>query len=174
MFQDRPLRSIQVSELKVLVVDRNKHMRRLVKSLLYAMGFREFIEADEGGQALLELKNTPADLIVTGWDMKPIGGLELIQTLRRAEDSPCQRADIIILTAHAERRNVIEARNAGMTEFLSKPVSAEKLYTRVMSVLKFPRPFIEATKYTGPCRRRTFPGGYEGEERRSEDGIVAD
>lgn len=172
MFHGRLHKSVQVNELKVLIVDRNKHMRMLVKSLLYTMGFKKLAEAGDGGEALQELNSKPADLIITGWDMDPIGGLELIQTLRRSSDSPCQRTNIIILTAHTERANVIEARNAGMTEFLAKPISVDKLYTRVMSVLRYPRPFIEASKYTGPCRRRTFPGGYEGEERRREEVIV--
>lgn len=144
----------------------------LLKSLLYAMGFRNLTDAGDGSAALQGLKFCPADLIVTGWDMQPIGGIELIQTLRAGPGEPSQRADIIMLTAYAERENVIEARNAGMTEFLTKPITTDKLYTRVMSVLKYPRPFIEAKKYVGPCRRRTFPGGYEGEMRRASDETV--
>ncbi len=168
MFQNRLREAVQLSKLRVMIVDRNEHMRMLVKSLLFAMGFRVFTEAEDGRQALLELRRTPVDLIITGWEMEPIGGLELIQTLRRASDSPCPRANIIILTAYAARENIIEARNAGMTEFLTKPLTAEKLYTRVMSVLKYPRPFVDEAGYKGPCRRRTFPGGYEGTERRSD------
>lgn len=172
MFQGQTTKSVRIAELTAMVVDQDKHMRRLVKSLLYALGFRNLHEASDGGSALQELKFNPADLIVTSWTMEPIGGIELIKTLRLSKDSPCPEADIIMLTANTEVRHVVEARNAGMTEFLAKPVSADKIYTRVMSVLKYPRPYIQTNSYTGPCRRRIFPGTYEGDERRQPGNIT--
>lgn len=172
MFQGEPIKSVQIAQLTAMVIDSNKHMRLLVTSLLYTLGFRELFEASDGGEALQELKFNPADLIITSWCMEPIDGIEFIKTLRRAQDSPCPQANVIMLTANTEYRHVVEARNAGMTEFLAKPVSAEKLYTRVLSVLKYPRPFIHAKNYIGPCRRRFFPGGYHGEDRRDSDNIV--
>lgn len=174
MSQSRNRTVVRLEDLNVMVVDGNSAMRMLVKSMLYAMGFRHLNEASDGEQALQELKFNPADLILTGWSMSPIDGIEFTKTLRRARNSPCPRADIIMLTAHTRRKNVIEARNAGITEFLAKPISPTMLYTRIMSVLKYPRPIIRAGDYTGPDRRRTFPGGFEGGERRKSDEFVID
>lgn len=173
MFKNQPHTAIRLDELNVMLVDRSKFTRSLVRPLMYAMGFRNFTEASDGQEALEELTHKPADLIITGWEMSPVGGLEFIKTLRNSPDSPCPGVDVIILTGNTERQNVLQARDAGMTEFLAKPLSADKLYARVMSVLKYPRPFVEEGGYKGPCRRRTFPGGYEGSERRGEGDVVS-
>lgn len=166
MHMDQQRTAIRLDELDVMLVDRSQFTRQLVMSLLYAMGFKKITEASDGQEALEALKHNPADLIITGWEMSPVGGLEFIKTLRNAPDSPCPGVNVIILTGNTERRNVLRARDAGMTEFLAKPLTADKLYARVMSVVKYPRPFVEVGGYKGPCRRRTFPGGYEGTERR--------
>lgn len=165
-------KSVHLAQLRAMVIDDNRDMRTLIKSLLYALGIKDVIECGDGGQALEELKVRQADIIFLDWAMDPINGIEFLQMLRRSPDSPCPRANVIMLTGHTTIEHVVEARNAGMTEFLAKPVSSEKLYTRVMSVLKYPRPFIEAPNYVGPCRRRKFPGGYEGPERRKSE-VVA-
>lgn len=172
MFMKKPSSAVRLDELNVMLVDASKFTRKLVRPLLYAMGFRKFTEASNGKEALEELRHKPADLIITGWEMSPVGGLEFIKTLRNAPKSPCPGVDVIILTGNTERKNVLAARDAGMTEFLAKPLTADKLYARVMSVLRYPRPFVEEGGYKGPCRRRTFPGGYEGNERRGGDEIV--
>ena len=157
-----------------MVVDDNRDMRALIKSLLHGLGIKNVVECGDGGEALEELRLRPADLIFLDWAMDPIDGIEFLQLLRRSPDSPCPRANVIMLTGHTTREHVIEARNAGMTEFLAKPVSAKKLYTRVMSVLKYPRPFVNEGGYVGPCRRRKFPGGYEGPERRGDKQVVVE
>ena len=166
-------KSIELVQLRAMVIDDNRDMRSLVKSLLCALGIKDVVECGDGAEALQELKIRKADIILLDWEMEPIDGIEFLKLLRQAPDSPCPRANVIMLTANTTAEHVIEARNAGMTEFLAKPLSAEKLYTRVMSVLKYPRPFISEGDYIGPCRRRRFPGGYEGTERRGDSEVEA-
>jgi len=73
-----------------------------------------------------------------------------------------------MLTGHTERANVREARDAGITEFLAKPISARNIYARILQVVANPRPFVRCKKYVGPCRRRVdLP--FEGPERRASD-----
>lgn len=131
----QPPRTIRMDSLRVLVVDDNRHMRTLIKSLFYAMGCKLITECSEGSEALEELANRRIDLIVCDWVMKPIDGLELLKLIRTAPDSPSPDVPLIMLTGHTERERVIEARDAGVTEFLAKPISAEKLYSRVISAL---------------------------------------
>lgn len=128
-------KSIHMDTLRVLVVDDNRHMRGLIKSLFYAMGCKLITECSEGSEALEELGTRQIDLIVCDWVMKPIDGLELLTMIRTAPDSPNPDVPMIMLTGHTERERVIEARDAGVTEFLAKPISAEKLYSRVISAL---------------------------------------
>lgn len=168
MLDSQTRKVLRLEDLRVLLVEDNKDMRMLVKSLLYAMGIRDIAECSDGGAALQDLKIRERDLIITEWTMEPIDGIELVKLLRTAPDSPCPRINIIMLTANTEFEQVIEARDAGITEFLAKPISAASLYTRVISVLKYRRPFVRAKGYVGPDRRRKFPGGFLGPERRVE------
>jgi len=73
---------------------------------------------------------------------------------------------IIMLTGHSEKKRVIAARDAGVTEFLAKPISAKWLYQRVLNVVANPRPFIRTRSYFGPDRRRNTNPNYIGPERR--------
>jgi DNA-binding response OmpR family regulator len=74
---------------------------------------------------------------------------------------------IIMLTGHSEKRRVTAARDAGVTEFLAKPLSAKALYERIVNVVVNPRPFVKTRTYFGPDRRRNAGAGtYAGPERR--------
>src|ERR1700728_1146393 len=68
--------------------------------------------------------------------------------------------------AISEKKRVIGARDAGVTEFLAKPISAKALYQRVFNVVANPRPFIKTKTYFGPDRRRNVNLSYVGPERR--------
>ncbi len=61
------------------------------------------------------------------------------------------------------------ARDAGVTEFLTKPISPKALYQRIVSVVTNPRPFIKTKTYFGPDRRRHASLNYAGPERRKGD-----
>jgi DNA-binding response OmpR family regulator len=73
---------------------------------------------------------------------------------------------IIMLTGHSEKKRVIAARDAGITEFLAKPISAKALYQRILNIVVNPRPFIKTKTYFGPDRRRNVGPNYAGPERR--------
>jgi hypothetical protein len=60
----------------------------------------------------------------------------------------------------------MSARDAGVTEFLCKPISAKALYERILNVVANPRPFIKSKTYFGPDRRRGVNPNYVGPERR--------
>ncbi len=81
---------------------------------------------------------------------------------------------IILLTGHTERRRVQEARDAGVSEILVKPVTAHDLQTRIETILKRPRPFIYHRSYCGPCRRLWHDPDYGGLERRAIELVSAD
>jgi DNA-binding response OmpR family regulator len=71
-----------------------------------------------------------------------------------------------MLTGHSEKKRVVSARDAGVTEFLTKPISAKALYERILNVVAKPRPFIKTKTYFGPDRRRNVNPNYVGQERR--------
>lgn len=71
-----------------------------------------------------------------------------------------------MLTGHTEANNVIEARDAGITEFLAKPISVTSLYKRICSIIEHPRTFIHCETFDGPDRRRREGDNFHGDERR--------
>jgi two-component system chemotaxis response regulator CheY len=86
--------------------------------------------------------------------------------MRTATDSPNHFVPIIMLTAYAERSKIEAARDAGVTEFCAKPITATELYRKVCAVINTPRSFIRTSVYFGPDRRRRRDDGYKGQERR--------
>jgi DNA-binding response OmpR family regulator len=73
---------------------------------------------------------------------------------------------IIMLSGHSEKKRVVSARDAGVTEFLAKPISAKALYQRILNIVVSPRSFIKTRTYFGPDRRRNTNLTYVGPERR--------
>jgi DNA-binding response OmpR family regulator len=86
--------------------------------------------------------------------------------IRQPDSKGNPYAPIIMLTGHSEKRRVTVARDAGVTEFLAKPISAKGLYQRILNVVANPRPFIKTKTYFGPDRRRNTVNTYIGPERR--------
>ncbi len=157
-----------LEEISVLVIDDNYHMRRLVKSILVALGIRQVREAEDGADALKVLKTFDADLVIVDWNMEPIDGLEFTKLIRSSDDSPNIYIPIIMLTGHTEMSRVFQARDAGINEFLAKPVSAKKLYQRIRAIIETPRQYIRTPSYFGPDRRRKDDPSYAGPERRAQ------
>jgi DNA-binding response OmpR family regulator len=93
-------------------------------------------------------------------------GLELAQMIRQPGANSNPYVPIIMLTGHSEKRRVMSARDAGITEFMAKPISAKSLYQRILNVVCNPRPFIKTKSYFGPDRRRNVNPNYIGPERR--------
>jgi DNA-binding response OmpR family regulator len=78
----------------------------------------------------------------------------LLNKIRTDTDSGNPFVPVIMVTAHGEASRVIEARDAGMTEYLTKPISAKSLYRRIASIVESERPFIHISDFFGPDRRR--------------------
>jgi len=157
---------IDFNKLRFLVCDDNPHMRRILRTLLHSFGAREVYESEDGATALEMYTHCVPDIVITDWSMPIFDGLELAQMIRQPESKGNPYAPIIMLTGHSEKRRVTVARDAGVTEFLAKPISAKGLYQRILNVVANPRPFIKTKTYFGPDRRRNTNAAYIGLERR--------
>lgn len=158
--------SYNLSHLSVLVVDDNRHMRTLIASILHSLGIKQVAEAGDAASAFSELKTRNVDIIFTDFLMEPLDGLDFARLIRTASDSPQPFVPIIMITGYTEEARVRAARDAGVTEVLCKPVTAEGLTKRLLEVVERPRPFVKTSKYTGPDRRRGAASTYNGEDRR--------
>lgn len=156
--------------LRVLVVDDSRFMTRVVTQILKALGVGQVEAAHSGADGYQMAKEFVPDIVISDWDMDGGEGPELVNLLRNSDDSPCPYVNIIMLTGFAERRRVLEARDFGITEFLTKPVSAKGLYSRLVALVERPRPFVRVqSEYFGPDRRRVANEDYKGPERRATD-----
>ena len=124
-----------LERVNFLIIDDNKHMRTLVKGILIALGARGISEASDGADAFKELRHFAADIIICDWNMEPLDGIDFTRMVRTASDSPNHFVPIILLTGFTEMNRVMEARDSGISEFLAKPISARKLYSRVQSII---------------------------------------
>ncbi len=155
--------------LKVLIVEDNQHMRTLLKTLLNALGIKQIFEATNGEEAFVILRDRIPDLIMTDLTMKPVDGIAFAREIRMSEDSPNPYVPIIMVTGHTEKHRVEAARDAGVTEFLAKPITAQNIFLHIAEIVERPRPFVRCDNYFGPDRRRKHIEDYAGPWRRRED-----
>ena len=168
MPQERTTGGRGMAAVQVLIVDDNEHMRQILLAMLRSLGCQQVREARDGAEALEMLQGFAADLAIIDFRMQPMDGLALAKRLRSAE-STCRNIPIMMLTGHSEASRVAEARDAGVNEFLAKPLSPSLLVKRLNSVIASERPFVDAPGYYGPDRRRRADPYYKGAMRRESD-----
>lgn len=156
--------SFSFESLRFLLVDDNQHMRAIAAAILRSAGARFLREANDGAEAINALRTWPADIVIADFKMAPMDGVEFVRKVRQGRDP---YLPVIMMTGFSDRNRVFEARDAGVTEILVKPITARALLERVEWVVLNPRPFIRTETYFGPCRRRRDGGDYEGEDRRA-------
>jgi CheY-like chemotaxis protein len=153
--------------LKLLVVDDSPHMRKLVVTILQAFGALQIYEADSGERAWVLLREANPDVVILDWMMEGMSGLDFVRQVRTSAQTPNPFVPVIMLTGHTHIDRVRQARDAGVNEFLAKPVSVKAIMTRLISVIEHPRPYVRTKSYFGPCRRRRGDEEYRGPERRT-------
>jgi two-component system, chemotaxis family, chemotaxis protein CheY len=156
---------IEFDKLRFLVIEDNPHMRRILRALLQGFGSREVHEAADGMAGLEAFGKFTPDIVIMDWAMPMLDGLDFVRMIRQ-DTNASPFTPIIMLTGHSERKRVTAARDAGVTEFMVKPISANGLYRRILSVVANPRRFIKTKTYFGPDRRRSNAPTYTGPERR--------
>jgi two-component system chemotaxis response regulator CheY len=165
---------LKLDLLKILLVDDNHHMRVLLTEILRAIGIRHVFEANDGQDALSVMRSHAIDIVMTDLAMQPLDGIDFVRLVRNSPDSPNPMVPVIMITGHSTMRRVAEARDVGVTEFLSKPVTARGVIERITRVIDHPRPFVRTADYFGPDRRRRDDAGYPGPYRRVGDKQTAD
>lgn len=143
----------KLSDICILLADGDLYMSGILYHMLHTMGFSNVLRASSGHKALELIESRSIDILVTEWSMEGKDGLELVQYLRDPKHSPNLTMPIIMMTGRAERLNVEQARNCGVTEFLVKPVTTAMLFDRIRRVFDTPRDFVIAAEYIGPDRR---------------------
>tara|TARA_R110000868_G_scaffold20217_14_gene85875 strand:- start:3214 stop:3750 length:537 start_codon:yes stop_codon:yes gene_type:complete len=142
------------ARLNVMVVEDASHMASLVCGILKSLGFGRIFEARNGADALDVMNTQPVDLVLIDDLAPPMDGLSVVKEVRKSKSKSARGVPVILLTSILNKSAIFAARDAGITEILSKPFSAAQIITRIESVLSRPRDLIESEDFAGPDRRR--------------------
>jgi len=111
----------------VLIADDSGTMRKIIIRSLNALGISSVVEAADGSQAVTLFKPGTFDLVLTDWNMPGKTGLEVTRDIRAQDPN----IPIIMITTEAEKRRVMDAIQAGVTDYLVKPFTADTLQEKL-------------------------------------------
>lgn len=158
-----------LSKIHILVVEDDRIMRTLVKDMLQILGFHSVSTAEDGQAAIDYLYFNNADIIICDWKMQGMDGIAFTRHIREKMPGGKRFLPIIMLTGKSEEKDVRTARDAGVTEYIIKPFSADGLYERIRTVIENPRGFVLSEGFTGPDRRRRGAEPPDGHFKRETD-----
>ena len=129
----------RIEALKVLVVDDELSMRKVVRAMLYSVGVRTIFEAHDGAAGLESVRQNDPNLVIVDWEMPNMDGAQFVRTVRTPGVFPRPDVPILMLSGHGDRWRVVEAARIGASDYLLKPVSAKALHDRIVAVLGWTR-----------------------------------
>ncbi|PIW27029.1 MAG: two-component system response regulator [Rhodospirillales bacterium CG15_BIG_FIL_POST_REV_8_21_14_020_66_15] len=150
-----------LSQIKVLVAEDYAPMRKLLGQILFELNVADFQMVTSGKEAIDFLEEYHADLILVDNIMEPIDGTELTRLVRAGKTPADRNIPIIMVSGETSKDLIINARDAGVNEFLAKPISTRMVYQRFLNIIENPRSFVQTDEFYGPDRRRRqmrFPG----------------
>ena len=120
-----------MNDLKILVVDDESRMRKLVKDFLNRAGY-QVLEAGDGEEAVDVFFSTKGiDLLVLDVMMPRMDGWEVVREIRKVSEVP-----IIMLTAKDQENDELQGFDLGVDEYISKPFSPKILVARIEAILR--------------------------------------
>jgi two-component system chemotaxis response regulator CheY len=162
-----------LEDLSVLVIDDHKGMRDIISTVLSGLGVGKVTTVPGPGAARSEMQQSPPDIILLDRMLDGQDGLRFVRYIRALPDSQNPFVPIILVTGHGEYARVVQARDAGVTEFLVKPLTTLAVAQRLEAVIHHPRPFVRCRTYIGPDRRRQ-DCPFDGADRRNRAAAAPD
>lgn len=118
--------------MKILLVDASPTIRNLQKNVLKKLGHTDFIEAEDGIQALAVFAGQTPDLVIVDWNMPNMDGITLVRKIREGGN----KIPLIMCTTEAEKKRVMEAIRAGVNNYIVKPFTVESLGRKITETLE--------------------------------------
>jgi len=120
--------------LKFLVVDDSVTMRRIVLNSLRNLGYNEFVEANDGREAIEKLSgDSQINFIITDWNMPVVSGLELVKAIRGSEK--LSKLPILMVTTRGIKEDIMEALQAKVNNYIIKPFTPAVLKEKIEQIL---------------------------------------
>lgn len=120
--------------MKILIVDDMVTMRRIVKNVLKQLGFSNIDEAENGQDGLQKLKAGKYDFVVSDWNMPVMTGIDMLRAIRA--DEQLKALPVLMVTAEAQQKNLVEAVQAGVSNYIVKPFTAETMQEKLAKIFK--------------------------------------
>ncbi|MZH02662.1 MAG: response regulator [Nitrospinae bacterium] len=120
-------------DIKILIVEDLLTTRLFLRRTLKKLGYTNVVLSPDGEEALEELGRQSFDLIISDWHMPKMDGLDFFRAL--SKNSKWNNIPFLLITAEKERNKVIEAVQAGIKEYLVKPVEPDKLSSKIKEVV---------------------------------------
>ncbi len=173
----KPPSPYDLSDFTIMIVEDSNYMQSLMVQMLKAFGVGEIL-ACSGGKEAMEILNvlqarkqtkffTSVDIVLTDWLMPKGSGEELLRWIRGHENNAVRYLPVVVISGYTTEYIATYTRDLGANETLVKPVSASGLASRICNVIDHPRPFIDASGYFGPDRRRQ-KHPFNGPDRRQQ------
>ncbi len=154
-------------DVSIMIVDDQDFSVQMVREMVRILGAEDIRGFTNGEKAWKDFIIRPADIVLIDWQMEPMNGIKLTKMIRKHPDSPNAFVPIIMVTGFRERHQVFEARDAGVTEYVVKPLAPKSLFSRIEAVIERPRRFVRVGDFFGPDRRR-HDTDFNGEDRRGK------
>jgi len=121
--------------MKFLIVDDSVTMRRIVANSLKNLGYTDWIEAQDGREALDKLAAAgDVDFVITDWNMPELSGLELVKAIRGS--AQFASLPILMVTTRGIKEDIIEALNAKVNNYIVKPFTPQVLKEKIDQILE--------------------------------------
>jgi two-component system chemotaxis response regulator CheY len=120
-------------DIKILVVDDFPTMRKIIRQVLRQIGYTEVIEAGDGQSALETLKEHPdVKFIISDWNMPNMTGVDLLRSIRG--NTAFADVPFLMVTAEADKENIVEAVKNGANNYIVKPFNAATLREKIEKI----------------------------------------
>jgi len=120
--------------MKILVVDDMSTMRRIVRNILKQLGFGNVEEAENGQEGLQKLQADAYGFVVSDWNMPVMTVIDMLRAIRA--DDKLKHIPVLMVTAEAQKENLVEAIQAGVSNYIVKPFTAETMQEKMAKIFK--------------------------------------
>ena len=118
--------------LKILIVEDQPDVREVIKGILMGIGVAQIFEAENGSEAVEMIRTIDdfADIVICDWNMPEMSGLEVLGEIRTTHP----QLPFLMVTGRNDYASVMEARDKGVTAYISKPLSSVQLESKLRAI----------------------------------------
>ncbi|MBV9420614.1 MAG: hypothetical protein JO348_12655 [Alphaproteobacteria bacterium] len=158
--------SSEIRNLRLLVVGGRPASVQILRTAFSLLGMRSVTVVAESDKAIDALRSQHFSAIFADAGAEPVGRMTFVRAARRSKGLLNPMTPLFVIYTNARQKHVEYARDEGVTDVLTHPVSAATIQRKLEVALGAPRPFIAAPSFFGPDRRTERRNVWSGDERR--------